>query len=1712
MRGRGGHPDLKDNVDATRTKHWGGRTGEDPTKRGSYHGTAVAGVIAARDNAVGGRGVAPRATLVNYNFLDEQSSANKIAALTLNKETVAAYNMSFGPGDDVRIARKSDGWRRAVEEGLSSGFGGKGSLYVVAAGNGGRFIGADWATLDEQNNHRGVIATCAVNLYGVAADYSEQGPSLWVCAPSNDTSGRYPGILTTVGAEYYADSFGGTSAAAPIVSGVIALMRSANSDLTWRDVKLILANTAQKNDPTNPGWVSAGDKYGSSGEKYSFNNEYGFGTVDASAAVQAASNWSLLPAEQSAAVASSTVAALPTYGNEIVLTADVTTTIDFVEQVTISITADIFDLRAYRWTLVSPSGTESLLAPEYLNCRSIVCSWIGTFHFGSNRHLGEGGSGAWKVKVRRHDADVTVCGNQVSALHSILCSQMQGIDEEIEAFKLVVYGHKAESGRPVRLSAAPLSVAEGGELSLSVAVDGDPLAADLVIPLQFADSNTTPVGLPGADYGALASITIPAGSTSATAKLAITQDTVYEGAETFVVRLGALPAGFKRAGNPVSVTIADDEAVPTVTLKTSSATVAEGDSVTITASLSHAAEESVTLSLSATPIAPAVAADGSILTHATLTIAGGATSSTGVAAFSSVENALYELSTATAKKFKISAAASGGRGVADPAAITVEIEDDETKPVVSITAGADVTEGADATFTLTASPKAEADFVVDVFVTVSGDYGVSAGARTVTIPRSGTATLTLPTTDDQVDEPGGSVTASVLSGPDNTPATPSSASVDIADNDDAPSSADYQTVVDLLIDVRDNPANDLVRGNPAHILKWNRVLAAIGYHSGESAMPESEIHAKAAQWPDSPFKQASDYLNSQNQPPTPVVSITGGSGVSEGGDVTFTLTASPAPAADLDVALTIAAVGDYGVTAGSQTVTIPTSGSQTLTIATTDDQTDETDGSVTATLVDGSAYDLGASKTATVSVSDDDLAAPPQTPVVSIAAGGSVTEGSGARFTLSASPAPTQNLNVSLLIGKSGDYGVASGFRTVTIPASGSVTLTIPTTGDEADEADGFVSATLLDGTEYDVGASSSGQVAILDDDDPPPGYTVDPSVVAAVKTLAAQTQHGTAHVNRWQRVLVAFGEHGGTGVVGGAMTAAEAQQMANTYSSPVWDEVVVELTALEASLSAVPVVSIAAGSDISEGGDLTFTLTASPAPAADLAVTVTIATVGDYGVAAGSRTVTIPASGSQTLTIATTGDQVDEADGSVTATLVDGSAYDLGASKTATVAVSDDDDPPPPVVSISGGAGVSEGGDVSFTLTASPVPAADLDVTVTIATVGDYGVTAGSRTVTIPTSGSQTLTIATAGDQTDEADGSVTATLVDGAAYDLGASKTATVAVSDDDDPPPPVVSISGGAGVSEGGDVSFTLTASPVPAADLDVTVTIATVGDYGVTAGSRTVTIPTSGSQTLTIATAGDQTDEADGSVTATLVDGAAYDLGASKTATVAVSDDDDPPPQTPVVSIAGGAGVSEGGRVTFTLTASPAPAADLDVTVTIAAVGDYGVAAGNRTVTIPASGRVTLTIATTGDQTDEADGSVTATLVDGADYDLGTPKTATVTVSDDDDPPVVVQPVTPVLSACVGEPTLLISSPTASRSDASVDFEVRLDCIPSGRATMLVTARRDGVLTEHHYVSLSGEQTSDTVTLQLEGERRLGLALTFERGLANRSAQGDVQFTD
>ena len=112
---------------------------------------------------------------------------------------------------------------------------------------------------------------------------------------------------------------------------------------------------------------------------------------------------------------------------------------------------------------------------------------------------------------------------------------------------------------------------------------------------------------------------------------------------------------------------------------------------------------------------------------------------------------------------------------------------------------------------------------------------------------------------------------------------------------------------------------------------------------------------------------------------------------------------------------------------------------------------------------------------------------PPSTPRVTISASSStVTEGTAATFTVSASPAPTSALTVNVTVPHTGDLVSGTPPSSVTIDANKtSATLTVATDDDAADETNGVVTAEVESGTGYNVGSTSSASVTVNDNDVP---------------------------------------------------------------------------------------------------------------------------------------------------------------------------------------------------------------------------------------------------------------------------------------------------------------------------------------------------------------------------------------------------------------------------------------------------------------------------------------------------------------------------------------------------------------------------------------------------------------------------------------------------
>ena len=424
-----GHPDLIDNVNPVGGKDYSGHGLLDPL---SSHGTSVAGIIAARDNSVGGRGVAPRATVYGYNPLRTGAESDLVAAMTHNMADTAVSNNSWGPADGPGLDAAPGAWEMSVDEGVKNGYAGKGVVYVFAAGDGGRSSHDDNANFNGYANYYGVVAVCSVNDLGVRTVYSEQGANLWVCGPSDED--YHPAILTTVNYGLYVRNFGGSSAAAPHTTGVAALVRAANPTLTWRDVKLILAASARKNHSSDNGWLTGAQKYGDDGT-YHFNHKYGFGFLDAKAAVDLAAGWeNLTPFIETDPVEATPDLTIPDAtqslpGTTVRSTVAIGSEVEFIEFVEVIADFDAPAFRDLKVDLVSPSNTVSTLAASSsaLDEDGNTFGIDPDYRFGSARHLGEDPAGTWTLRVR---------------------DRLRGNTATLNSWSLKIYGHRSTPGAP----------------------------------------------------------------------------------------------------------------------------------------------------------------------------------------------------------------------------------------------------------------------------------------------------------------------------------------------------------------------------------------------------------------------------------------------------------------------------------------------------------------------------------------------------------------------------------------------------------------------------------------------------------------------------------------------------------------------------------------------------------------------------------------------------------------------------------------------------------------------------------------------------------------------------------------------------------------------------------------------------------------------------------------------------------------------------------------------------------------------------------------------------------------------------------------------------------------------------------------------------------------------------------------------------------------
>lgn len=254
---------------------------------GASHGTAVAGIIAADPTRGPAVGVAFDATLTSVD-MSSSRTADLAAAMQLQRGfDVVNHSWGWAAAFSADPARSSfSTFFAGIREAVANGRDGLGTAVVVANGNSAA-TGSN-GNLSGFTADRQVIAVGGVTQEGHASGFATDGANLWVSAFAEQITTTDLTGLAGYSAADFTDNFSGTSAAAPQVSGVIALMLEANAELGWRDIKNILALSSRPLDGS-PARANGAANWNGGGLMH--NDDVGFGLVDAFAAVRLAETW-----------------------------------------------------------------------------------------------------------------------------------------------------------------------------------------------------------------------------------------------------------------------------------------------------------------------------------------------------------------------------------------------------------------------------------------------------------------------------------------------------------------------------------------------------------------------------------------------------------------------------------------------------------------------------------------------------------------------------------------------------------------------------------------------------------------------------------------------------------------------------------------------------------------------------------------------------------------------------------------------------------------------------------------------------------------------------------------------------------------------------------------------------------------------------------------------------------------------------------------------------------------------------------------------------------------------------------------------------------------------------------------------------------------------------------------------------------------------------
>ena len=1205
-----------------------------------------------------------------------------------------------------------------------------------------------------------------------------------------------------------------------------------------------------------------------------------------------------------------------------------------------------------------------------------------------------------------------------------------------------------DDGAPtLSIAVDPASIAEAAGTSTVTVSTGTAFTTDQTIALTLGGTATQTT-----DYTlSSASLTLTAGETSVTTTVTAVQDTIDEPDETVIVTA----ANGSTAIGSATVTITDDDDAPTLSIAVDPASIAEAagtSTVTVSTGTAFTTDQTIALTLGGT----ATETSDYTLGDSSLTLAAGATSVT--TTVTAVQDTVDE-----PDETVIVTAANGSTAIGSA---TVTITDDDDAPTLSVAVDpASIAEAAGASTVTVSTGTSTFATVQTIALTLTGTATETSdftlGDTSLMLAAGATSvTTTVTAVQDTIDEPDETVIVTAANGSTAI----GSATVTITDDDDAPTlsiavdpasiaeaagastvtvstgTSTFATVqtVTLTLGGTATQTTDYTLSSTSLTLTAGEmsVTATVTAVQDTVDEPDETVIVTAGNG-GTAIGSATVTITDDDDAPTLSVAVDPASIAEAAGTSTLTVsTGTSTFTTDQTIALTLGgtATETSDFTIGSTSLTL-TAGetSVTTTVTAVQDTVDEPDETVIVTAANGST----AIGSATVTITDDDDA-----PTLSVAVDpASIAEAAGtSTVTVTASGSTfTTDQTIALTLGgtatQTTDYTVSSISLTLTAGET-SVTATVTAVQDTIDEPDETVIVNAGNGGT----AIGSATVTITDDDDAPTlSIAVDPaSIDEAAGTSTVTVSTGATSFATDQTIAL---------TLGGTATQTTDYTLSSTSLTLTAGEmsVTATVTAVQDTVDEPDeTVIVNAGNGGTAIGSATVTITDDD-DAPTLSVAVDPASIAE---AAGTSTVTVTASGStfttdQTIALTLGGTATQTTDYTVSSISLTLTAGETSVTATVT-AVQDTIDEPDETVIVNAGNGGTAIGSATVTITddddaptlSIAVDPASIDEaagtsTVTVSTgatsfatdqtialtlggtateISDYTIGSTSLTLTAGAT-SVTTTVTAVQDTVDEPDETVIVSASNGST----AIGSATVTITDDDAAPTLTFSVSAASIAEAAGTSTVTVSTGTGSTFETAQTITLALDGTAAetddFTIASTSLTLPagagTAASSATTVVTAvQDRIDEADETV---LIDANRNSNAVGTRQTVTITDDDDPPVPTFTVS---SASIGEAaGTSTVTVGTGTGSTFETAQTITLALDGtaaetdDFTIA--STSLTLPAgagtaASSVTTVVTAVQDRIDEADETV---LIDASRNSNAVGTRQTVTVTDDDAPPVL-----------------------------------------------------------------------------------------------------------